>query len=180
MIKKRISVKTKKDLKQISDFNCGDPEISDYLLYVAYNDTLTRHCTTTIFVNEDDEILGFYSTKRGEIETDIYIGTDGEELDTPYVDKHPALEIYRFAVHQDYQRKHIGSQMMESLLNNAWEMNERMIYVESVLQAKEFYEKFGFTVLTDESKQQGKNKNLIFMYLDLFDIEEWEDSFRID
>jgi putative acetyltransferase len=65
----------------------------------------------------------------------------------------PDGEVHVVFVHKDYQRKGIAKAMMNELLAIARKSGIQRLYLESSVNAKEFYERFGFVAETENLKE---------------------------
>ena len=79
----------------------------------------------------------------------------------------PSLKIGRLGIDKTYKGKGLGSILLESIINEAIELNKRqacrLITVDAYRQALPFYERFGFQYITNKDEQEEVRQ----MFLDL-------------
>ncbi|MEG0021067.1 MAG: hypothetical protein RR728_11000, partial [Oscillospiraceae bacterium] len=76
--------------------------------YYALDDLNTGMGVTYLLIDEDNQtLMGFFSIKTTAFIKKSY-GHEGE-IDLGF----PALEIAELAVHKDYERQHIGSDILD-------------------------------------------------------------------
>ncbi|MCH5209798.1 MAG: GNAT family N-acetyltransferase [Oscillospiraceae bacterium] len=135
----------------VKDFSASEDSDDDYFKrYLFFNGLIDNEqgvAKTYVYLEEcgdDKKILGFYSIRCSS----LIIGSsdNGERIGEP------ALEIVELAVHKDYQRNGIGTEMMKKIFSTAYTLKEHYLGVKHLVvcakdSAKTYYEKFGFRVI---------------------------------
>ncbi len=117
---------------------------TSYLRYIALSDLNAGKTTTHLFIDEDaNRIMGFVSLRASSI---IFEGENGTPIGSP------ALEIMVLAVAEEYERRGVGSALIDYVISQADELHKCFAGVEYIIlaadtKAKGFYEKMGFTPL---------------------------------
>lgn len=131
----------------VYDFNVIDEEgidyFKNYLMTQALQDQKDGYANVQVLVREEDngqkKLLGFYAIRCSSLIIDNM--DNGERLGEP------AIEILELAVHKDFQRQGIGSNLMKDIFNKAKVLNDEHIGVRHLLvcaksTAVPFYEIF--------------------------------------
>src|SRR3989304_1394323 len=98
-------------------FDCGNPDLNDYLRHTARQHTDKGLSRTEVLVNDDapDEILGYVTVGLAEIITDT--------LPPRYAKKYPSkahgVKLARLAVAKSRQREGLGALMMINAMRRA-------------------------------------------------------------
>lgn len=154
----------------LSDFDCGDKDLNDFLL----NDSksyLKKLLAVTYVLESQGKILAFFSLLNDKVTiTDaesnrkwwkLFGGATGKKFKS-----HPAMKIGRFAVCKEAQKSGLGCILLDYIKYLFIDNNRtgcRYITVDAYQQSLKFYEKNQFEYLT--SNDQGKDTRL--MYFDL-------------
>ena len=171
----------------IKPFDCGVPDLNDFL----FNDAKThlRYLSSiTYLVENKDKTIAYYSLLNDLLNIDSHTDKDFEEeisetiedysflLEMRAVSMYPAAKIGRFAVDVEFQRHGYGMEILNSItvsfLNN--KTGCQFITVDALNNSNtlNFYEKNGFAFVTlsdynKASRQMYKNlivlKNLEYM-----------------
>lgn len=133
-------------LPKAEHFECEYTYIGDYLRnpHDAYEDGKTGNTKTIVILNDNEEIVAYYSIKcsslRVEDESGIYI--------------HPSVEVVMFAVDIRYRKKGIGERTFSLILDHITKLRDsvgiRVVTLFSVPNAVGFYrDKFNFIELSE-------------------------------
>jgi len=120
---------------QVDKFDCGNIQLNDWLKHRAFKNEL-QGASRTYVVTVEKVVIAYYCLANGAIAQTISTGKVKRNMPDPI----PVMIIGRLAVDQNWQGKRIG----KALLKIA---GIRAILVEAISEeAKQFYEKCGFTV----------------------------------
>jgi GNAT superfamily N-acetyltransferase len=147
------------DYKQYRDFSCGNSSMDNFLKESAYYLTITKKAATSL-VWLNDEIVGYFTLQTHQFKTDIPIS----ELNDS---KH--LYIERIATREDLQGRGIGTFILNYILELSSEINERLIFLDALIEKVEWYEHRHFENIINEEKIKSNPDGLVFMYLDSYD-----------
>ncbi|PZT57513.1 GNAT family N-acetyltransferase [Paenibacillus silvae] len=141
--------------EQIMRFDCGKDAVNEFLQDHAFELHQCNFCITKLFF-KDDEIVGFISTRLGEVAVnsrDINrLGLAGTLPTNPYYrnQKYPIVHIQFLGVDNRYKRNGIARQAVSEVLGMAINLIENIgcnfVYLESYLDDEpiKFYESLGF------------------------------------
>jgi predicted GNAT family N-acyltransferase len=170
----------------INDFNCGDDDLNDFLFSKAkfYSAELLA---TTYLLEKNDATMAYYSVFNDSLtieESDFNSKTAFKKFLSNLVThpkRHlkniPAIKIGRLAVSADEKGQGIGKKIIDFIISFCIDHNTncacKLITVDAYEDSLGFYEKMGFTFLSDRDK----GKDTRQMYIDLTpylnaDIEE--------
>ncbi len=135
-----------------SAFDCGKPELNDYLKKYAWQNQQKRYSITFIATVENSkEIAGYYCTSASSIEFANIPDTLNKKLP-----KYPApvMLIGQLAVDKKMQGKGLGKVLLMHALSRAVRISSEMgifaVRVDAMdREAKDFYLKYGFISLKD-------------------------------
>ena len=160
---------TQKHMDLISDFDCGDDDLNEFLKKDSFR-YYDGHLAVTYLIvyGQENKVLGFYCLSADSIKID---GEDKETL--VKLDKdlelYPAMKIGRLGIHTGFKRKHIGTFIIKHVSGTALlhskDFGCRFVTVDAYNQeiTRAFYANNGFRELTASKK---KRRN-VPMYLDL-------------
>ena len=155
----------------IKPFDCGDPDLNDFLLNDAklYQGQLL---TVTYLIESDTETVAFFSLlndKISVIEANDKKVWNRIRRKIPYT-KHkssfPAMKIARLGVSNAHKGQSIGTGILDYLKQLFIDNNRtgcRFITVDAYRKALSFYERNGFDYLTTQDVEQDTR----LMYFDL-------------
>ena len=135
-----------------SGFDCGKPQLNNYLKRYAWQNQQKRYSMTFIATVENSkEIAGFYCTSASSIEFANIPDSLNRKLP-----KYPApvMLIGQLAVDRKMQGKGLGKVLLMHALSNAVRISAEMgifaVRVDTIDEsAKRFYLKYGFVSLKD-------------------------------
>ena len=128
-----------------NQFDCGNSALNTYLQKTARQHISKGMSRTFVLVNNDSPkvILGFYTLSICEIETDYLPG----EIDKKYPDQVPAVKLARLAVSIKHQHKGYENYLIGSAVEKVILISENVGIIGLFVDAKEYYEQFGFISL---------------------------------
>ncbi|MEC4685770.1 MAG: GNAT family N-acetyltransferase [Nitrospirota bacterium] len=147
-----LRIKTLSKEHNRSDFDCGVPELNQYLKNIA-RQHLNKGISRT-FVLVDDavptEITGFFTLAFCE----VFVEKLPREYVKKYPHKAPAAKLARLAVAKERQRQGLGMHMLvnaiERIINVSSNVGIIGFFVDAKNNdAKAYYEQFGFIPLPD-------------------------------
>lgn len=136
-------------------FDCGLEILNRYLQQIptAHH---RKELSRTIVIVEDkvaDKILGFYTIAPCSIDHEHL----PDDLKPDYPPKTAAFRLAPIAVAKDQQSKGIGKILITDALKKVLSVNKEIggvgLFVDAKNEAAEFYEKFGFTRISDEKAE---------------------------
>ena len=132
---KRIS---EDDLRAISDFECEEESMTDFLKNEAYKSDLKGEGNTYL-LKDKGKILGYYTIKCNALRT------EDEENKYNRYKVLPAVEIARLAVSYDCKNKGIGSILLAYIVSKILDLKEEVgikyIFLFALPSAIDFYKK---------------------------------------
>ena len=158
----------------VSPNSCDNPEYYDnYIRLSATSDYIKGMGVTHLLVDEiasGEQILAGYVTLRST--SLISDGADGKKI------VQPALEIAELAVHKDYERRGIGTDLISIAISEADSLRREYIGIRHILvcadpRAIGFYEKFGFVRIASmyEVLHDGWNNDCEPLFITLPEID---------
>jgi GNAT superfamily N-acetyltransferase len=137
-------------------FDCGNPDLNDYLRHTARQHTDKGLSRTEVLVDDEApaEILGYVTMSLAEIITDT--------LPPRYAKKYPAkahgVKLARLAVARSRQRQGLGALMMIHAMRRALQVADSAGIIGLFVDAKDaaasrYYRRFGFLPLPDDRQK---------------------------
>ncbi len=132
-------------------FNCGYPELNQYLRqYAVKNDQLAIG-KTFVALSETKEIVGYFTVSTAQIAAETLPDVLKAKLPRYPV---PAFRIGKLAVDLRFQGYKVGRWLLTKALEKALEVSQSVglyaILVDAIDEkAKSFYVKYGFVPLTE-------------------------------
>ena len=145
---------------KILPFDCGEPEINDFLINEA-KDYTAQHLAATYIIRREDYTLAYFSILNDRItiaETDKNIWNKlSRKIPNPKRKRnHPAIKIGMLGVHKKHRRDGYGTDILDLIVAKYTSPNQqsgcRFITVDAYSTILEFYERYGFKYLTDKDK----------------------------
>ncbi len=156
----------------LSDFDCGDCDLNEFLI----DDALLfaeKRIANTYILEDDGSIVAYFCLLNDKVSRQDVTNSQWKRVKDAFPDgKHfssyPAIKIGRFAVSPRYKGKNIGtflmSKLKEMLMSNPNAF--RYITVDAYLSAVGFYEKNEFKRLT----QKEENDHTRLMFFDMMSL----------
>ena len=174
------------DLSQLDDFFCGMSLFDDFIHSRNFTLSVEKNFCVPYKYVEDDKIIAFFALSCGSLPLDNDYLDDflsncsiSEEIDIPYEyieilkgkNNYPAIDIAYFAVHKDYQGKHIGKHLLseiEDFIKTDFKFAGCQFlivdaYYTQVYSTTNFYSKCNFTMC--EMPSAGKDTVLMYKWL---------------
>ena len=131
---------------QVEQFDCGNIQLNNWLKHRAFKNEL-QGASRTYVVTVEKVVIAYYCLANGAIAQTISTGKVKRNMPDPI----PVMMIGRLAVDQNWQGKRIGKALLRDAILRTLQASEiagiRAILVEAISEeAKQFYEKCGFTV----------------------------------
>ncbi|MFT8362553.1 MAG: GNAT family N-acetyltransferase [Sporolactobacillus sp.] len=153
-----LNLITQEDYVLCKNFKSTNPSMDNFLKNDAYFSTITKEAATSLVLYKE-QLVGYFTLQRHKTRT-------FEEIN-----QNNFLYIERIAVEQNYQRKGIGDYILNNILKISRMVNERIIFLDALIEKVEWYEKRHFNrVIENESKLSNKD-GLVLMFADLSDKE---------
>jgi predicted GNAT family N-acyltransferase len=158
--------------EQIKSFECTDGDLNDFLLDDALDYQSQLMGVTYLWIDEPkDTIVAYYTLSNDKITKDEDERSIWNRLSRPLPNRkrrksYPAVKIGRLAVNTNYERQGLGHDIITSLKVMFTSGNRtgcRFITVDAYRAALPFYEKCGFTFLSDKDEHEPTR----LMYFDL-------------
>lgn len=159
----------------IKPFDCGDSDLNDFLLKEAQLYIRERLAVTYILENGIDTIA-YYCVLNDKVSKvsapkNLWRKLRSNIPHRKHISSYPSVKIGRLAVSAKYKKKGIGSNILNAVIFTFSDENNRtgcrFVTVDAYREALSFYEKSGFTYLSDEDEKQETR----FMYFDLKAVE---------
>lgn len=131
---------------QVDQFDCGNIQLNNWLKHRAFKNEI-QGASRTYVVTVENVVVAYYCLANGAIAQTISTGKVKRNMPDPI----PVMIIGRLAVDQNWQGKRIGKALLRDAILRTLQASEiagiRAILVEAISEdAKQFYEKCGFTV----------------------------------
>jgi len=131
---------------QVEQFDCGNIQLNNWLKHRAFKNEL-QGASRTYVVTVENVVVAYYCLANGAIAQTLSTGKVKRNMPDPI----PVMIIGRLAVDQNWQGKRIGKALLRNAILRTLQASEiagiRAILVEAISEeAKQFYEKCGFTV----------------------------------
>ena len=134
-------------------FNCGGPELDDYLHRFALQHTRKGVTSVHVLVDSEQpsEILGYYSLSAAQV--DVLQLSDAERKKLPRYPV-PCFRMGRLACRSDRLGTGLGKVLIGCAVDRCLKARQQVAAYALLVdakntQAKSFYEHYGFTACTD-------------------------------
>lgn len=160
---------------ELTEFDCGDSDLNDFLVEDAKNFLAKRIANTFLLVDEG-RIVAYFCLLNDKVSRVEVTNSRWKKIKDSFPEgkrfrSYPSIKIGRFAVSLDYRGQNIGSKLMDLLkvqLNTELSQSAfRFITVDAYLSAIPFYEKNGFVQLT----QKEEDEHTRLMFFDMMEME---------
>jgi GNAT superfamily N-acetyltransferase len=131
---------------QLDQFDCGNLQLNNWLKHRAFKNEI-QGASRTYVVTVENVVVAYYCLANGAIAQTISTGKVKRNMPDPI----PVMIIGRLAVDLNWQGQRIGKALLRDAILRILQAAEiagiRAILVEAISEeAKQFYEKCGFTV----------------------------------
>lgn len=128
----------------VSSFDCGVPELNEWLQRRALQNIATRASRTFVVVSEG-RVVGYYALATGAVAHAAATGRVRRNMPEPI----PAMILARLAVDGAFQKSGLGSALLRDAMLRTLQVAEmagvRAVLLQAVSeQAKQFYARHGF------------------------------------
>lgn len=153
------------DDDDLSSFFCADADLGDFLKNDAksYQEKMLGR---TYLCTYENKLVGFMTLCMDVIKADVM--QKGDKIEDVEIKSYPALKIARLGVKKSFERRGIGTYLVDLSIGKARELSMavgcRLIIVDSKPNAISFYKKLEFKLM--EKPQKRKHP---LMYLDLYE-----------
>jgi predicted GNAT family N-acyltransferase len=157
---------------EIKSFDCGDTDLNDFLFSDAKNYLRSMMALTYLLEDENaGKTVAYYSLLNDKIvfdpdEKHFWNKLNRRIANSKRRKDYPAVKIGRLAVSKDYSGNRIGETILlqiKYIFSSMQRSACRFITVDAYVAAIPFYEKCGFTFLSEKDK----NSKTRAMYFDL-------------
>lgn len=149
---------TQDDYNLYKNFKCTNSSMDRFLRNDAYFSTITKEAATSL-VFYKDQLVGYFTLQRHK--TRVF-----EEID-----QSSFLYIERLAVSENYQGNGIGKYILNEILKIARMINERIVFLDALIEKVEWYENRHFIKAIEEETEMSNKDGLVLMFADLLDRE---------
>jgi len=136
------------------NFDCGTPELNDYLVRRATQDRRRNITQVYVLVDPDDPatVLGYYTLSAAQVDVDQLSEPERRRLPRYPI---PCFRMGRFAIEQDLQGQGMGKIMLGCAVGRCLQVREEVAAFALIVDAKDidaksFYEHFGFVAFADK------------------------------
>ena len=160
---------------ELSDFDCGDSDLNDFLFEDAKH-FLEKRIANTFILEDEGKIVAYFCLLNDKVSRLEITNSRWRKIKDSFPEgkrfrSYPTIKIGRFAVSTAYRGRHIGSDLMD-LLKGLLKTEQsrsafRFITVDAYLSAIPFYQKNGFNLLT----QKEEDEHTRLMFFDMMEIE---------
>lgn len=135
-------------------FDCGVPELNDYLQRLAEQHRRKGLSTPFVLVDTDapTEILGYYCLSAAQVDAAELRESDRKKLPRYPV---PCFRLGRLAVHKDRRGQGLGKLLLACAVDRCLKARKDVAAYALIVGAKDesarrFHERYGFTAFADE------------------------------
>lgn len=159
----------------ISEFDCGDSDLNEFLSEDAKH-FLEKRIANTFILEDDGRIAAYFCLLNDKVSRLEITNSRWKKIKDSFPEgkrfrSYPSIKIGRFAVSLNYRGRNIGSDLMDSIkqiLNTEMSRSAfRFITVDAYLSAVPFYERNGFIQL----KQKEEDEHTRLMFFDMKTME---------
>ena len=129
---------------QLSDFECGEPALDEWLKRRALSNQLSGASRTFVVVDDEQRVRGFYALAAGAVAHQMATSSVRRNMPDPV----PVMVLGRLAVDRRAQGIQLGAALLQDAVNRAITVSQntgvRALLVHALHeQAKAFYEHYG-------------------------------------
>ncbi len=137
-----------------ADFDCGTPELNDYLVRRATQDRRRNLSQVYVLVdaNEPMKVLGYYTLSAAQVDASQISERERRRLPRYPI---PCFRMGRFAVRQNIQGQGLGKRLLGCAVDRCLQARQEVAAYALIVDAKDvaaksFYEHFGFVAFADK------------------------------
>ena len=132
------------DEQDISEFDCGDATLNEWLTKRALKNQKTGGSRTFV-VCENNKVVGYYALASGSVERAEAPKNVARNMPQPI----PVMVLARLAIDTSWQGKKVGSSLLKDALLRVLSVSKnvgvRAVLVHAISEeAKTFYQRYGF------------------------------------
>jgi GNAT superfamily N-acetyltransferase len=132
---------------KLSDFQCGEASLDDWLKRRALANHLSGASRTFVAADADAQVFGYYAMAAGAVTHQAATSSVRRNMPEPV----PVMVLARLAVDQRAQGIKLGAALLQDAVHRALAVSEnagvRALLVHALNeQAKQFYQHYGFQV----------------------------------
>lgn len=132
------------DEQDVSEFDCGDETLNEWLVKRALKNQRTGGSRTFV-VCDNNKVVGYYALASGSIERAEAPKNIARNMPQPI----PAMVLARLAIDISWQGKKVGSSLLKDALLRVLAVSKnvgvRVVLVHAISEeAKIFYQRYGF------------------------------------
>lgn len=131
----------------ISEFDCGEPSLDDWLKRRALINQVSGASRTFVVADSDNRVCGYYALAAGAVAHQLATGAVRRNMPDPI----PVLILARLAVDHRAQGIKLGAGLLQDAVNRAKSVAQnagvRALVVHALNEkARAFYEYYGFSI----------------------------------
>ena len=137
-----------------AEFDCGTPVLNDYLVRSATQDRRRNISQVYVLVDPDDPttVLGYYTLSAAQVDVDQLSERQRRRLPRYPI---PCFRMGRFAIGQALQGRGMGKILLGCAVDRCLQARQEvaafaLIVDAKNIDAKSFYEHFGFVTFADK------------------------------
>jgi len=137
-----------------AEFDCGTPELNDYLIRRATQDRRRNISQVYVLVDSTDPttVLGYYTLSAAQVDADQLSRDEHRRLPRYPI---PCFRMGRFAIGQDLQGQGLGKSLLGCVVDRCLRARQEVAAYALIVDAKDtdarsFYEHFGFVAFADK------------------------------
>lgn len=137
------------------NFDCGKDSLNNYIKRNATTDVKNGACTCFIVKNRAEEVIAYYTLSTESIPIEDAPTQFQKKIKYPYV---PVILLGRLAVDKNHFGKGLGKFLLVNSLKRSLEVATNHVRAVAVIvdpideEAKQYYLKYGFTLLQDSGR----------------------------
>ena len=136
-------------------FDCGKEPLNNYIQRNATKDVKNGTCTCFVIKNADEEVIGYYTLSTESIPIEDAPPQFQKKIKYQYV---PVILLGRLAIDQNHFGNGLGKFLLINSLKRSLNVAKNHVGAIAVIvdpideEAKQYYLKYGFTLLQDSRR----------------------------